>query len=50
MLDEIASKSYVAALGAAEAAAFVERERTLLPDGELIEPFVTRLAVVRMAR
>jgi SAM-dependent methyltransferase len=50
MLDEIASKSYVASLGAAEAAAFVERERTLIPDGELIEPFVTRLAVVRMAR
>ncbi len=31
------------------AAAFLERERTLLPDGELTQPFVTRLAVVRMA-
>jgi SAM-dependent methyltransferase len=50
MLDEIASKSYVAELGAAGAAAFVERERALLPDGDLTQPFVTRLAVVRMAR
>ena len=50
VLDEIASKSYVAELGAAGAAAFVEREGALLPDGDLTEPFVTRLAVVRMAR
>jgi|SRR5665213_110686 len=50
MLDEIASKSYVAALGAKDAAAYLEGECALLPDGELTQPFVTRLAVVRMAR
>jgi SAM-dependent methyltransferase len=47
MLDEAASKSYVAALGAADMRDFLDRERKLLPDGELRELFVTRLRVVR---
>ena len=48
ILDEVRSKSYIEELGAADAAAFVERERELLPGGQLREPFVTQLAVVRM--
>jgi len=48
ILDEVRSKSYIEELGSDGAAAFVERERELLPDGELREPFVTQLAVVRM--
>ena len=48
ILDEVRSKSYIEELGAEGAAAFVERERALLPGGELREPFVTQLAVVRM--
>ena len=48
ILDEVRSKSYIEELGPQEAAAFVERERELLPRGELREPFVTQLAVVRM--
>lgn len=48
ILDEVRSKSYIEELGQAGAAAFVERERALLPDGDLREPFVTHLAVVRI--
>jgi SAM-dependent methyltransferase len=48
ILDEARSKSYIAGLGTAGAAAFVERERELIPDGDLREPFVTQLAVVRI--
>jgi SAM-dependent methyltransferase len=48
ILDEVRSKSYIAELGPRGAAAFVERERELLPDAELRQPFVTRLAVVRV--
>jgi ubiquinone/menaquinone biosynthesis C-methylase UbiE len=47
-LDEIRSKSYVAALGADGMREFVDRERELLPAGDLREPFVTNLAVVRV--
>ena len=48
ILDEVRSKSYVEELGPAEAAAFVERERALLPDGPFRQPFVTALAVIRI--
>jgi SAM-dependent methyltransferase len=48
ILDEVRSKSYIEELGSHGAAAFVERERELLPSGHLREPFVTQLAVVRM--
>jgi SAM-dependent methyltransferase len=48
ILDEVRSKSYVEELGPTEAAAFVERERALLPEGPLRQPFVTALAVVRI--
>ena len=48
ILDEVRSKSYIEELGSDEAAAFAERERELLPNGHLREPFVTQLAVVRM--
>jgi SAM-dependent methyltransferase len=48
ILNEVRSKSYIAELGTDEAAAFVERERELIPDGDLREPFVTQLAVVRI--
>jgi SAM-dependent methyltransferase len=48
ILDEVRSKSYIDELGRDGAAAFVERERQLLPDVELRQPFVTRLAVVRV--
>jgi SAM-dependent methyltransferase len=48
ILDEVRSKSYIEELGPDEAAAFVERERALLPDEQLRQPFVTQLAVVRM--
>jgi hypothetical protein len=48
ILDEVRSKSYIEELGADDAAAFVQRERELLPGGQLREPFVTQLAVVRM--
>jgi SAM-dependent methyltransferase len=48
ILDEVRSKSYIEELGSDDAAAFVERERELLPGGRLREPFVTQLAVVRM--
>jgi SAM-dependent methyltransferase len=48
ILNEARSKSYIAELGTDGAAAFVERERELIPDGELREPFVTQLAVVRI--
>jgi SAM-dependent methyltransferase len=48
ILDEVRSKSYVDELGPHQSAAFVERERELLPDAELRQPFVTRLAVVRV--
>jgi hypothetical protein len=48
ILDEVASKSYVAALGPDGSASFIERERSLLPEGPLREPFVTQLAVVAM--
>jgi SAM-dependent methyltransferase len=47
ILDEMRSKSYVIALGEADRRELVDRERTLLPDGELCEAFATRLAVVR---
>ncbi|MDQ1485625.1 MAG: hypothetical protein QOJ62_1318 [Actinomycetota bacterium] len=49
ILDEVRSKSYIAELGPERAAAFVERERALLPEGPLREPFVTQLAVIRVA-
>jgi ubiquinone/menaquinone biosynthesis C-methylase UbiE len=48
ILDEARSKSYVVALGEEGVRAFIDRERELLPDGELREPFVTDLAVVRV--
>ena len=48
ILDEVRSKSYIEELGSDDAAAFIERERELLPDRSLREPFVTQLAVVRM--
>jgi len=48
ILDEVRSKSYIAELGPDGAAVFVERERELIPDGDLREPFVTQLAVVRI--
>ncbi|MGH8889035.1 MAG: methyltransferase domain-containing protein [Acidothermaceae bacterium] len=48
VLDEVRSKSYVVALGDAGARDLVEEERRLLPDGELCESFLTRLAVVRI--
>lgn len=48
ILDEARSKSYVVALGPALMQAFIDRERELLPDGELREPFVTDLAIVRV--
>ena len=48
ILDEVRSKSYVEELGPIEAAAFVDRERALLPDGPLCQTFVTELAVVRI--
>jgi SAM-dependent methyltransferase len=48
ILDEVRSKSYIEELGAKDAAAFVERERELLPSGQLRESFVTQVAVVRM--
>lgn len=48
VLAEACSKSYVAELGEPGRREFVERESALLPDGELREPFVTNLAVVRV--
>ena len=48
VLDEVRSKSYVVALGEAGVRDLIEEERHLLPDGELRESFVTRLAVVRV--
>jgi SAM-dependent methyltransferase len=48
ILNEARSKSYIAELGSDGATAFVERERELIPDGDLREPFVTQLAVVRI--
>lgn len=47
LIDEAASKSYVASLGEAGMREFLDRERQLLPDGELREPFLTWLRVVR---
>lgn len=46
ILDEVRSKSYVVALGENGARELVEAESRILPDGELRESFVTRLAVV----
>jgi SAM-dependent methyltransferase len=47
LVDEAASKSYVAALGEVGMQDFLDRERRLLPDGDLCEPFLTRLRLVR---
>jgi SAM-dependent methyltransferase len=48
ILDEVRSKSYVVELGPDGVRSFIDRERESLPDGDLREPFVTRLAVVRV--
>jgi len=48
ILDELRSKSYIFQLGAEGMRDYVENERRLLPQGELHESFLTRLAVVRI--
>lgn len=48
ILNDTRSKSYVVALGPDGVRELIEREAAMLPDGELIEPFVTRLAVIRI--
>jgi SAM-dependent methyltransferase len=49
ILDEVRSKSYIEGLGTLAADSFVQRERALLPEGLLRQPFVTALAVVGLA-
>jgi SAM-dependent methyltransferase len=47
VLADAASKSYLTGLGPQRMQAVLDRERELLPDGELREPYVTELTVIR---